>query len=369
MTPAEGSRWTAKRANEWYATKPWPCGFNYMPSTAVNFAEMWHAETFDPRRIALEMSWAKAIGYNSARVNLQFVQWENDPDGLLARVDHFMDIAAAHAVSVVLCPFDDCGFSGIEPTADVQPDPIPGKHNSRALASPGRDALQNEERWGAYLEFSTALLHRYCNDERILFWDLYNEPSNNSIFLTDTTEDRYSDVLWDKSFRFVQQVFATAREMNPSQPMTSAAWMLDHAWENHEGIGTAYKNEIDEFLLLASDIISFHAYCPLPWFKKIVSALRKLGRPVMCTEWLARPVGSRMEQQLPLMHQHRIGAYQWGFVNGRSQTHMPWPNLKAKLQDDGVKESRWFHDVLHTDGTPYDMEEMAVVRRLTSTSN
>lgn len=366
MAKPEDKRWSAERANAWYDKQDWPCGFNYMPSTAVNFADMWHAQTFDPARIEEEMGWAEAIGYNSARVNLQYIQWKNDPKGTLDRLDQFMAIASRHGVSTVPCLFDDCGFSGVEPTADVQPDPVPGKHNSRALASPGRDAVMDESQWPDYLDYVRDTFGRFARDERILYWDPYNEPSNNSIFVTDTTEDRYTTDLWDKSFRLVQQVFAAAREIDPDQPITSAAWMLDHAWENEEGIGTAYQNEIDQFLLSASDIISFHAYCPLPWFQKIVADLQELGRPIMCTEWLARPAGSLMDEQLPLMHRHRIGAYQWGFVNGRSQTNVPWPNLKAKITDYDAATSPWFHDVLREDGTPYDPAEIALVRKLTS---
>ncbi|QBY00107.1 1,4-beta-xylanase [Rhodophyticola sp. CCM32] len=368
MTVLETNRWSADRVNAWYDAQDWPCGFNYMPSTAVNFADMWHAETFDADRIATEMGWAEAIGYNSARVNIQFIQWKTDPKGVLARVDRFMDIAAKHGVSTVLCLFDDCGFSGVEPTAGVQPDPVPDKHNSRALASPGRDAVLDETQWPDYLDYVKDVVTTFADDPRILFWDLYNEPGNDSIFLTDVTEDRYSDALWAKSFALCKKVFAEARAINPSQPVTSAAWMLEHAWENEEGIGTAYQNEIDQFLLDASDIISFHAYCPLPWFTKIIGTLQEFGRPIMCTEWLARPAGSIMSEQLPLMHDHRIGAYQWGFVNGRSQTNIPWPNLKAKIRNFDATTSPWFHDVLREDGSPYDAHEMELVSRLTSKS-
>lgn len=369
MTEISPNRWSPERATAWYEARDWPCGFNYMPSTAVNFADMWHPATFDPARIATELGWAQAIGYNSARVNLQFIQWKADPKGTLERVDQFMDIATKHGISTVLCLFDDCGFSGVEPTADIQPAPVPGKHNSRALASPGRDAVVDETQWPEFLDYVHDVVTRFANDERLLFWDLYNEPSNNSIFVTDTTEDRYpAELLWDKSFRFCKLVFEKARGIDPIQPITSAAWMLDHSWENDQGIGTAYQNEIDQYLLAASDIISFHAYAPLDWFSQIITDLQKLGRPIMCTEWLARPAGSLMEEQLPLMHKHKIGAYQWGFVNGRSQTNVPWPNLKAKIENYDAATSPWFHDVLREDGSPYDAKEMDIVKQLTSGS-
>ena len=45
---AAPGRWTAARANEWYAGLPWLVGANFVPSTASNQLEMWQAESFAP---------------------------------------------------------------------------------------------------------------------------------------------------------------------------------------------------------------------------------------------------------------------------------------------------------------------------------
>jgi hypothetical protein len=44
-------------------------------------------------------------------------------------------------------------------------------------------------------------------------------------------------------------------------------------------------------------------------------------------------------------------------VNGRTQTHLPWPGFG---RDD--PPGLWFHDLLHPDGTPYDPKEIEVFR-------
>ena len=49
-------RWSIERAKEWYEQRPWTCGFNYVPSTAVNSTEMWQAESFDLKTIARELA-------------------------------------------------------------------------------------------------------------------------------------------------------------------------------------------------------------------------------------------------------------------------------------------------------------------------
>lgn len=71
----------------------------------------------------------------------------------------------------------------------------------------------------------------------------------------------------------------------------------------------------------------------------------------MITEWLARPAGSRVEEQLPLFAAAKIGCFHRGLVNGKTQTHLPWPFL-------GIEAGEWFHDLYHRDETPYDAKEI-----------
>ena len=51
--PAQTSRWSEQKAEEWYAKQPWLVGSNYIPATSINELEMWQAETFDPQGIDL----------------------------------------------------------------------------------------------------------------------------------------------------------------------------------------------------------------------------------------------------------------------------------------------------------------------------
>jgi hypothetical protein len=49
------NRWGAEKAWAWYRAQPWLCGFNYVPSTAINPIELWAPETFDPAAIDREL--------------------------------------------------------------------------------------------------------------------------------------------------------------------------------------------------------------------------------------------------------------------------------------------------------------------------
>ena len=85
-------RWTEKAANDWYARQPWLVGSNYTPATAINQLEMWQADTFDPKRIDLELGWAQSLGLNTMRVFLHDLPWQQDAHGFRTRIDTFLQL-------------------------------------------------------------------------------------------------------------------------------------------------------------------------------------------------------------------------------------------------------------------------------------
>src|SRR5271163_878032 len=95
---AESARWTEQAANGWYSKEPWPVGSNYIPATAINELEMWQADTFDPKRIDLELGWAEGLGMNTMRVFLHDLPWQEDSAGFSKRIDTFLTILAKHHI-------------------------------------------------------------------------------------------------------------------------------------------------------------------------------------------------------------------------------------------------------------------------------
>jgi hypothetical protein len=336
-------RWSTAEIGAWYERQPWICGFNYLPRTAVNWTELWQHDSFDPRTIEQELGWAAAIGFGALRTNLQFRVWQDDPAGLRARLDRFLGIAARAGLRTLLCPFDDCAFSGREPYLGRQDDPIPGIHNSGAAASPGRETVRDRSQWPALERFVRDLVAHFGDDDRLLAWDLYNEPGNESVFTRRTAPDPRGPLV-PHSMALVEAAFAWARAEGPRQPVTSGVWNPRFTEPNRK-------------LLDLSDFVSFHSYLHLPAVTAQVEALRSEGRPIVCTEWLARSLGSRADTHLPYFRRERIGCFHWGLVNGRTQTHLPWPGFG---RDD--PPGLWFHDLLHPDGTPYDPKEIEVFR-------
>jgi hypothetical protein len=122
-------------------------------------------------------------------------------------------------------------------------------------------------------------------------------------------------------------------------------------------------NEPDKRLCLeSSDVISFHHYGELGGLQRRVRALERYGRPILCTEFLARGLGSRFDPHLRFLRDAGVGAYCWGLVDGRTQTKYGWDSWLAPVQ--GEPEP-WHHDVLRADGSPYDPAEVEFIRAVT----
>ena len=62
------------------------------------------------------------------------------------------------------------------------------------------------------------------------------------------------------------------------------------------------------------------------------------------------------------MKDAKVGAYNWGFVDGKSQTIYPWDSWKKTYTNEPPV---WFHDIFRRDGTPYRAEEVAYIRGVT----
>jgi hypothetical protein len=330
-------RWPVEKAWQWYRKQPWLVGTNFVPSTACNDTEFWQAETFDVPTIQRELGIARATGFDTARVFVQYLVWKQDPAGLKQRLARFLEIAAVHRISVVPTLFDDCCFGDPpirQPYLGKQRDPIPGMIGSSWTPSPGLMTVTDHAAWPDLARYIKDLVGSFGQDRRIVFWDLYNEAGNSG--------------MGNKSLPLVAATFAWAREAEPSQPLTMGLW--------NEGL-----HDLNDAIAARADIITYHAYTNYEGQRRAIARYKKLGRPVVCTEWMARPLGGRWETDLPLFKREAVGCYNWGLVNGRTQCQFPWSSKR------GAPEPKlWFHDLYHADGRPYDPKEIDAIRKTTA---
>ncbi len=343
-----GERWSLERSTIWGEEVGWLVGCNFTPSTAGNQLEMWQPETFDPETINRELGWAADLGMNAIRVYLHDLLFEADSKGFLNRIDQVLEIADKHKIGMIPVLFD--GVWNTCPELGPQPEPVPNLHNSIWVQSPGAAILRNPEQWVTLRPYVIKVFERFGEDSRVLAWDLFNEPDQMD---RTTIEAGTRDLKIENAAGLLTEVFNWARSTQPSQPLTAGIW-------EYNSDLTPVKNSFTSIALEKSDIISFHHYGPEKDLATIINSLQRYQRPLICTEWLARSEGSTVDN-LQIFSDQKVGAINWGLVDGRTQTRFPWRSWWEEVDE----EEPWFHELLHLDGTPYSEHETSAFRRIT----
>ena len=361
-------RWTTARAKAWYKQQPWRVGPVYVTSTAVNQLEMWQADTFDPTTIDRELGYAAAIGMNTVRVFLHDALYAQDPNGFLGRIHQFLDIAATHHISTFFVLFDSC-WRGLY-ALGTQPAPLPGIHNSQWVQSPGSVALADPSQYPRLQAYVQGVVGAFGNDPRVIFWDLWNEADN-----TGSNDPANKQAL---VANLLPQVYAWARAVQPTQPLTSCLWTGD--WSTPSNF-----NPVQSVIMANNDINTFHNYSFVEQFAQAIAWMKQYGRPVICTEYMARNIGCLFDTVLPLARTQNVGMINWGFVVGKTQTDLPWDSaqhpyttasayggtsFQIVVEPNGIKPVGpyagetppvWQHEVLQADGTPYRDYEVQLI--------
>lgn len=344
-------RWSVDKANDWARTQPLPFGANYNNRDAINQLEMWQAETFNPAQIDEELGWAAAIGMNSMRVYLHNLLWEQDSESFLSRIEQYLTIADKYGISTTFVLFDAVW----DPVADLgkQPEARPRVHNSGWVQSPPARQLMNGDRYYRQgKEYVQGVLEHFRDDDRIYMWDLYNEPDNDNFGKFPNEPKNKPDFVYP----LLVNTFRWAREINPSQPLTAGVWWGDLF---NEIDADKPLNKWNSFQLANSDLISYHNYRDSTHHRKTIERLQTYGRPLVCTEYLARTHGSTFQTILPLLVEENVGAYNWGLVEGKSNTIYPWVSWDSTFT---AEPHLWHHDVFRKDGTAYSEEEVGLIK-------
>lgn len=324
--------WTIEKANKWYASQPWISGCNFQPSTAINQIEMWQAESFDAATIDKELGWAEELGFNTMRVYLSSEVWKNDPQGFKNRLDQYFAISSKHGIRTIVVFFDDCWNE--ESAYGKQPAPKPGVHNSGWVQDPGVSLRKDTVKLFPVLEkYVKDILTTFKNDKRILMWDLYNEPGNSTHNCS--------------SLPLLKNVFKWARQVNPSQPISVGVWYFG-------------CNELNAFQIANSDVVTYHNYSNVNDHQMWINFLKIQNRPMICTEYMARKNDSRFENIMPLLKNNKIGAINWGFVSGKTNTIFAWSDPLPNEKEPKL----WFHDIYRQDKTPFDPSEITTIKKL-----
>lgn len=348
-TADTGTRWSEAKAQTWYKGQPWLVGANFVPSDAINELEMFQPATFNPTLIDKELGMGESVGMNTMRVFLQDQLWLSDPKGFQQRLDTFLSIAAKHHIRPLLVLFDSCWETN--PHLGPQHPPIPGVHNSGWVQSPGKQRLLDPAVEPQLKSYVQGVVGAFANDNRILGWDIWNEPDNRG---GDVEADEAAKV--QRVDELLPQAFAWARAEHPTQPLTSGVWQGDWSHPDKESATTKIQ-------LAESDVISFHNYDWPEIFEARIHELEPLHRPLLCTEYMARGNGSTFDTILPVAKHYNVAAMNWGLVAGKTQTYLPWDSWQRPYVL--IKPTVWFHEVFKQDDTPYREREVDLMRELT----
>jgi len=328
----ERTVWSKEKAKAWYATKGWMRGSNFIPSSAINQLEMWQKETFDTATINRELGYAESIGFNAMRVFLHHVAWQQDLEGFKQRMNTYLGIADKHHISTMFVIFDDCWNDTYK--AGTQPAPKTGVHNSGWIRDPGTLYYTEPALVETLEKYVKDIMTTFKHDQRILLWDVYNEPGNS----------HYGN----KSLSLLQKVFTWGRQVNPDQPLSAGLW-------------NSKLTDLNKFQLENDDVITYHNYDKEIEHKKTIDTLKKYGRPLICTEYMARTRGSMFKNIMPLLKENNVGAINWGLVSGKTNTIYAWDTPMPNGEEPKV----WFHDIFRKDGTPYSEDEINFIKSLT----
>ena len=348
------TQWSREKAHDWYAAQPFLIGCNFLPSSASNQLEMFQAKSFDAAGLRREIGWAADLGFNTLRIYLHDLLIEED--GFFDRIDTLLDICVAHNIRPILVLFDDCHYG--YPKRGPQKPPISGIHNSRWKQSPGHHIVQqiHDGSGAAQLarleNYVSVVMTRYGQDDRVLMWDIYNEPGQFGIGET--------------SKELLLAVWQWAHKLRPSQPLTAC---IDGA------IGDAH-HQINR---QNSDVLTFHMY-EADQLEASIEALKSEERPIICTEYMARGHGTTFAFSLPIFKKHNVGCINWGLVAGKSQTHFDWEtilNRAARVEagqflaaNEPLPEpDLWHHDILRMDGTSYIAAETKLLKAFAKSVN
>lgn len=350
-------KWSADRAWEWYNSRPWIRGCNYMSADCANRIDQWQEYGFEQRLSTTEKEFAlmQTLGYNSIRIVPEFIVWVKERLGFLDRFERYIALAARYGISVMVVLGNDCcpPYEEALRRTVLGPQSVDwGYHGGRKVSQhgrldgPGYSLLDDPEYAVKYYEFVSELVTKYKDDERIIVWDVFNEPGNGR---------RES-----MSFPYLQKLLEIIRAIDPIQPLTIGIWSQSTDLDR--------LKDIEKFGLENSDVISYHNYGSYECNVRELRLLKKLGRPVLNTEWLNRCAGNTIEEIFPLLYLENVGSYHWGFVAGKYQTFEPWEHIWTGYNKDPSRYAdfdftKWFHDLYRPSHRPYNPKEVELIQR------
>lgn len=352
-------QWSAQQAWTWYRAQPWLRGCNFVSSDSRDAFDWLQSDNFEAKKSTTdrELALAAQLGFNSIRIILPYELWRQEHDAFLQHLETYVGLAAGHGISVMMVLANDCCYKKEKFQAPVPgPQKVDWGYHGGVFNSVHVVLEENEvgynpyldepDTFSCYLKMVKEIVTRYAKDERVVLWNILNEPGNS----------RRNMLVAEP----MKELFCATRACDPIQPLTADVWSPD-------------GQEVEELAARLSDVISFHEYRPYPDFVQRIAQLKRWGRPLICTEWMSRTTHSTVKEIFPLLYLERIGCYNWGFVNGKSQmnetTQAAWEIYARQGEACEMDMVSWMHDLYRPSLRPYDPAETNLITRFCRLAN
>ncbi|HEX2916474.1 MAG TPA: cellulase family glycosylhydrolase [Chloroflexia bacterium] len=273
-------------------------GSNFYP-LGISYAAMWQNWDPDVTRESLQRS--QALGNNCVRILIPFAPmfgWTNTVDGsvlpqYLNMLKQFLQMASDYGQRAIVTLFDQEDF-----------------------AAPG---TKDELRQRRYMSDIVTALR---NDDRVLAWDLHNEPDNYGIW--GTKNDPTAALTW------LNRMHSYIKELDPNHLVTIGMGRRESFYQvGKEGLS----------VLDLSDFISDHSYNADALAEEIYELQERTGRkkPIILEEmgWPTGPSFStyfnesiqfdKYKKTLDVAKSHGLsGVVQWMLFDTEPQGMPPW---------------------------------------------
>jgi len=348
-------RWTEAEVNEWYSRQGWLRGCNFIGSDCANRVDMWQSHGHAERMVTAEreLKLCRDIGFNTVRLIIEFDVWLQERDSFMRVLEEYISLCSKYSLRVMPVLANEAQLCRGE---SYSPKPLGeqfyalGYHQGRLPLTEEQKRLtpyhelERPETRDKYLEMVREIVTAYRTDERVLCWNVYNEPGIS--------------VGVERSLPLIETMFETVRACDPVQPLCGDVWY----WRN---IDAPRANDLK--CLESSDVISWHSYKPLEEMVPDIKILKRWNRPIFITEWLNRINHSEVREIYPLLYLENIACWCWGFVAGKTQTYEPWDSLWEQYDAAGgsirYDFTRWQHDLFRPNLRPWDPEEIKLIKR------
>ena len=287
-----------------YENYGWLRGFSVVPSWGARIEDAWWL--YDGARMREEIEPARRMHANCIRLWIEFTAWMADPEKVTA---HFLDAVAAIAeagMKTMPCLFNRW-------------------HDGRF--DYGGTYLENlyKDR-KPHLDYVRALVAPLATDERVLIWDLCNEPQSAAPWPKESNVDHVR-----KEHEWLAAIARAVREAGARQPIT---------------IGTMTGGNITAYADLC-DVLCGHPYAhDRAGLDRLILSFKvmqeKAGKPMLVNECIPGAENDLERAEVAKFYDERLSAAGYGWMAWALREGKAISTRRDRVDGNGIR-SFGFH--------------------------